>query len=181
MQYVVFCRIQVPLTDKTLERSSVTWWFENEDGFLLTLNEIFMEGMAYRLREGEGQKFDPSYYGEWYDQYQDVIDWVEKETGSRSLDDEEVAALLFGMAPHLRLEERKLNELHQKQESYQVELLNLTRQMAEGIAVLAKHAHLATPPLTIPQIADLAKVAEKSVYRWKSQGLISPLADVSAR
>src|SRR5262249_51337230 len=56
-------------------------------------------------------------------------------------------------------------------------LLESVKAIADGISAIAKHVHLVSQPLAIPQIAEMARVSVKTVYRWKEDGLLKPLAD----
>lgn len=56
-------------------------------------------------------------------------------------------------------------------------LLSALIRIADNTEAIAKQAPLSTPPLGVEQVAELAQVEIKTVYRWKAQGLLKPLAD----
>lgn len=58
-----------------------------------------------------------------------------------------------------------------------VRIADNTGRAASGLEAITKLAPLLTPPLGVEQVAGLARVAVKTVYRWKADGLLKPLAD----
>jgi hypothetical protein len=50
-------------------------------------------------------------------------------------------------------------------------------RVAEGIEMIAKQAHLLSPPMTVELVAEQAGVKPKTIYRWHSEGLLDALAD----
>jgi len=52
-----------------------------------------------------------------------------------------------------------------------------TGRTASGLDSIANQAPLLTPPIGVEKVAELAGVTSKTVYRWKEEGLLKPLAD----
>jgi len=52
-----------------------------------------------------------------------------------------------------------------------------TGRTASGVEAMASQAPLMTPPIGVERVAELARVSVKTVYRWKEEGLLRPLAD----
>jgi hypothetical protein len=62
-------------------------------------------------------------------------------------------------------------------EGFLVQLVENTAKIASNLKFIADQMPSLTPPMGVEGVAKMARVSVKTVYRWKSDGLLRPISD----